>query len=314
MLKVAVVWGSQMFTSEQEYTSAMRSVASSSILGTNTPDVWLVTKRTSSDAVRKIIALVAEVKSFLDSDTTTVKTDKVKEGWLQGMMYLVTGWELCGTWIGMVLVNERFSRIVALSPGTRVYAGGGVQVGTGIGDRVAVGGEGEDEGDERGDGDKMPILCVEVSDEFKSVHANFTLASSTVDAFLDLVDIPTSIAHSLSNRGPDRGSPQSRAGIFTISDDALRVLRHTIITALNLLAGVPLEPRDGPWNALPTPGADLLERIKETGSDEDVGSWWEKKMDSSDFAALAQRKRQVREMQREEKKRKLEMEIVDWCI
>lgn len=97
--------------------SSITSVSNTSNRGvTRYPDLWLLVVAAVGKLIYRLVSIIGEAKihSMLPG-ATKEKERKAREAYTQAIMYLSAAYEVCGTWLGFVLVDTKWGRLCVLA-------------------------------------------------------------------------------------------------------------------------------------------------------------------------------------------------------
>ena len=117
--------------------------------GSAHPDLWLCVLN-QFDSIRAALAIwIGEVKfHFPRPGRERPRILAAVEAYSQAIIHLVAAWEICGTWLAIVMLNTKWGRMVVMEV-EEVRGGGTGKHSDGEDEGVGVG---ESEGDREGDG------------------------------------------------------------------------------------------------------------------------------------------------------------------
>lgn len=189
------------------------------------------------DNIYMLPSLFGELKVFtgLWQDKTAVQ--KSRQSWYQAILYSFAAFEQCGTWMGLAMVNECFSRLCVLDdkPLFEVRRKTPSDTTQGFSEQQQL----QQQTIEHIKHDaKVFTVAIELSDEARAMVGQ----QMSIQEFLAHETLPRAFRHRLCELDPD-GKPKyhRQDRMYTIDWAGATAFYNTIVKAVQLLARLPMD-------------------------------------------------------------------------
>lgn len=202
------------------HLSLSHSDSLSARFGSSAPDFWYLLDVYIGDRYHGLAPILGEMKIFQPTLRwrSTIAVRQAQAAWYHAILYCSAAHEICRTWLGMSIVNERVSRLCVMDQRPR-----------------SDGGE--------------SATIVEIAIEVPYDEIGRASHMSVTD-FLNDPELPTKFAHRLCQLN-DNGFPlRNEDNNFVVSDNAITTLYRTLATSLHLMSDIP-------WNQPSTASRNL---------------------------------------------------------